>query len=322
MRVAINGFGRIGRCVLRNCLERKIDVIGINDRANIEILSHLYQYDSTYGVKPDISYSKNNLITKDKIIPFYTECDPDKLTWNADVVFECTGVLKKRDDLEKFLSNAKKVIVSSPSDSADITVVMGVNHMNYKKEHNIISNASCTTNCLAPVVKLMDDNFGIQSGFMTTVHSYTNDQRLLDSPHKDFRRARAAGQSMIPTTTGAARAVCEVIPKLQGKIDGISIRVPTPSVSVVDFVATLNKKTTKSELNQIFEDASKEKLKGILAVEPKQLVSCDFLGRKESSIVDLSSTMVLGNSVKVLSWYDNEYGFSNRMIDLLKVFNL
>ncbi len=316
MKVAINGFGRIGRCILKVCLDRNIEVVGINDRANLDILAYLYQYDSTYGVKPDVSHSKNALVVGNKSIPFFRESDPEKLSWDVDVVFECTGVFKKRADLEKFLSGSKRVIVSAPSDGADILVVMGVNHLELNNRHTIISNSSCTTNCLAPLVGLIHENFDIQSGFMTTVHSYTNDQRLLDSPHSDFRRARAAGQSMIPTTTGAAKTVGKIIKELDGKIDGISIRVPTPNVSVVDFVASTSKKTSVSELTQMFENASKNKLKGILGVEAKKLVSRDFLARSESSIVDLSSIMVIDNTIKVLSWYDNEYGFSNRMVDL------
>lgn len=318
MKVAINGFGRIGRSVLRACFKSGIQVVGINDRANIDILAHLYQYDSTYGAKENISYSGNNLIVEGKSIPFFQQSDPDKLDWNVDVLFECTGVFKKRIDLEKFLSGAKKVIVSAPSDVADIMVVMGVNHMELKDSHKIISNSSCTTNCLAPLAFLIHQNFGIQSGFMTTVHSYTNDQKLLDSPHSDFRRARAAGESMIPTTTGAAKTVGKIIKDLDGKIDGISIRVPTPNVSIIDIVVSIDKKTSISELNKVFEDAAQNKLKGILGVEAKTLVSRDFLARTESSIVDLPSTMVIGNVVKVLSWYDNEFGFSNRMVDLCK----
>ena len=316
MKVAINGFGRIGRSVLNVCLKRGIQVVGINDRANLDILAHLYQYDSTFGVKKNVSYKDNNLIVEDSSIPFHQISDPEKLNWDADIVFECTGVFKKRFDLEKFLSSAKKVIVSAPSDAADIMIVMGVNHKELNNNHKIISNSSCTTNCLAPLVKLIHKNFGIQSGFMTTVHSYTNDQKLLDSPHSDFRRARAAGESMIPTTTGAAKTVGKIIKELNGKIDGISIRVPTPNVSVIDFVASVGKKTNVLELNKIFKDASQNELKGILAVEEKKLVSRDFLARTESSLVDLPSTMVIGNTVKVLSWYDNEYGFSNRMADL------
>ena len=314
MKVAINGFGRIGRCVLRVCLERGIEVSGINDRADISTLSHLYQYDSTFGVKKNISHTKNSLIANNIEIPFYNELDIEKLSWNCDVVLECTGVFKKRFDLEKFLLNAKKVIVSAPVEGVDIMVVMGINHNKVTQDHKILSNSSCTTNCLSPIVKILNDNFNIESGFMTTVHSYTNDQKILDSPHKDLRRARAAALSIIPTSTGATKALCKVIPKLEGKISGIAIRVPTPNVSLVDFVANLEKEVTTKTVNDLFIKESKDNK--MFGVEQNPLVSVDFLGRQESSIIDLSSTMVIGKTVKVISWYDNECGFSNRMVDL------
>lgn len=322
VKVGINGFGRIGRILFRAGFE-KLDIVGINSLDSVEGLAHLLKYDSTQGIfNADVSYDENHLIVNGKKIPVSKTKDPSQIpwkTWGADIVLECTGALKGKEDYQKHIAaGARKVLISAPADGVDLTVVYGINHTQYSSEkHTFLSNASCTTNCLAPLVKVLNDSFGIESGTMLTVHSYTNDQRILDSSHKDLRRARSAAVSMIPTTTGAAKAVGLVLPELKGKIDGLSIRVPTPNVSLVDFTFLSKKETTVDAVNNALREAAKTSLKGVLAVEEKELVSVDFNGNPYSSIVDAKTTMVVnGKTVKVLSWYDNECGFSNRMVDM------
>ncbi len=327
IRVAINGFGRIGRMVFRAALKEKgIEIVAINDLTDAVTLAHLLKYDSVHGTfNAKVEAKGSDLVVNGKAIRIYAEKDPEALPWKkekVDVVLESTGRFTARDKAELHLkAGAKKVIISAPATGEDITIVMGVNSNLYDaKKHNIISNASCTTNCLAPVAKVLHESFGIEKGLVTTVHSYTNDQNILDLPHKDLRRARAAAMSMIPTTTGAAKAVALVLPELKGKMDGMAIRVPTPNVSVVDLVATLKKKTDAEKVNAALKKAAKGSLKGILGFEEAPLVSIDFNGCPLSSIVDAGSTKVLdGNMVKVLSWYDNECGFSQRVVDLLKL---
>lgn len=327
MRVAINGFGRIGRMVLRAAVKEKgIDFVAINDLTDPKTLAHLLKYDSVHGAFPGkVEVADGAIIVNGKSIKIYAERDPSNLPWKKDkidIVLESTGLFTAREKAELHLkAGAKKVIISAPATGEDITVVMGVNsHLYDPKKHNIISNASCTTNCLAPVAKILNDAFGIEKGLVTTVHSYTNDQNILDLPHKDLRRARAGAMSMIPTSTGAAKAVSLVLPELKGKLDGMAIRVPTPNVSVVDLVAVLKKKTDAEKVNAALKKASKGSLKGILGFEEAPLVSIDFNGNPLSSIVDAASTKVLdGNMVKVLSWYDNECGFSQRVVDLFKL---
>ena len=327
LRVAINGFGRIGRMVLRAaCKDKNIEFVAINDLTDAATLAHLFKYDSVHGTFPGKVETKDNqLIINGKAIKIYAVKNPAELPWKADkidVVLESTGIFTSKEKAGMHIqAGAKKVVISAPATNEDITIVMGVNdHLYDPKKHNIISNASCTTNCLAPVAKILDETFGIEKGLVTTVHSYTNDQNILDLPHKDLRRARAAAMSMIPTTTGAAKAVSLVLPELKGKLDGMAIRVPTPNVSVVDLVVTLTKKADVEKVNAALKKASKGALKGILGFEEAPLVSIDFNGNPLSSIVDASCTKVIGdNMVKVLSWYDNECGFSNRVVDL---FNL
>jgi glyceraldehyde 3-phosphate dehydrogenase len=323
LKVAINGFGRIGRMVFRAGFGNpNIELVAINDLTDTATLAHLLKYDSVHGAfGKDISSTERSLIINGKEIEIYSEKDPSKLPWGelgVQTVFECTGLFRDRESASRHLdAGAEKVIISAPAKNPDITVVMGVNEQEYDaKAHHIVSNASCTTNCLAPVCKVLLDHFGIEKGLMTTTHAYTGDQRLLDFPHKDLRRARAAGLSMIPTTTGAAKAVALVLPQLEGKLNGMAIRVPTPNVSVVDLVVQLTKTTTAAEVNQAMEAASKSALKGILAFSDEPLVSIDFNGAAVSSTVDGPSTMVIGDMLKILSWYDNEFGYSNRMIDL------
>lgn len=322
LRVGINGFGRIGRIMFRAGVEH-LDIVGINDMTDPKTLAHMLKYDSTHGrFKGEVSATDDALIVNGKRIPISKSKDPAQIpwkSWEVDVVLECTGAFKSKEDFQKHITaGAKKVIISAPADGAELTVVMGVNHEQYNPaQHSIVSNASCTTNCLAPVAKVLHESFGIEKGFMTTVHSYTNDQRILDAVHKDLRRARSAAVSMIPTTTGAAKTVGKVIPELKGKIDGTSVRVPTPNVSLVDFVCTTTKPVTIDGINAAFTAAAKGSLKGILHCETDELVSSDFNGNPYSSIVDIPSTMVLGdNMLKVFSWYDNEAGFSHRMVDL------
>ncbi|RLI90837.1 MAG: type I glyceraldehyde-3-phosphate dehydrogenase, partial [Candidatus Altiarchaeales archaeon] len=312
VKIAINGFGRIGRCVFKAAINDKdIDFVAINDLTDAKTLAHLLKYDSVHGkIDVEVEAKKDAIIVDGEEIGILSERDPRNLPWNElgiDIVMECTGRFRDRESAEKHLSaGAKKVIISAPAKNPDITIVMGVNHEKYCPErHNIISNASCTTNCLAPVAKVLLENFGIKKGFMTTVHSYTTDQRLLDLPHKDLRRARAASLSMIPTTTGAAVATSLVLPELEGKLDGIAIRVPTPNVSLVDLVVETEKDTTIEEVNSNFKNAERE-MKGILKCSEEPLVSVDYNGSTYSAIVDLLSTNVIqGNLVKVLAWYDN-----------------
>ncbi|MCJ7774980.1 MAG: type I glyceraldehyde-3-phosphate dehydrogenase [Desulfobulbaceae bacterium] len=323
LKIAINGFGRIGRMVFRAGLNNAdIEFVAINDLTDPPTLAHLLKYDSVHGILgADISNTDHSLIVNGKEIEIYSEKGPAKLPWNdmgVETVFECTGLFRERDKAADHLeAGARKVIISAPAKGPDITVVMGVNHHEYDPErHHIVSNASCTTNCLAPPCKVLLDHFGIEKGLMTTTHSYTGDQRLLDFPHRDLRRARAAALSMIPTTTGAAKAVSLVLPQLEGKLNGMAIRVPTPNVSVVDLVVQLGKSATVDEINSAFKEASETSLKGILAYCNEPLVSTDFNGTSVSSTIDGLCTMVVGDMAKILAWYDNEFGYSSRMIDL------
>lgn len=328
LKVGINGFGRIGREIFRANLEKNyFEVVGINDLGDAKSMAHLLKYDSNYGtLKHSVEPKGENIVVDGKKYNVYTEMDPEKLPWEklkVDVVIESTGVFTKRADAQKHMkAGAKKVIITAPGkDDMDLTVVLGVNDKQYDpRKHNIISNASCTTNCLAPIAKVLNDNFIIEKGLMTTIHAYTNDQRILDINHKDLRRARAAGLSMIPTSTGAAKAIGLVIPELNGKLNGISIRVPTPTVSLVDLTCLVKKSTTAEEVNTKFREASEGKLKGILGYTSEPLVSIDFKGDERSSIVDALSTEVMDeNLVKVLAWYDNEWGYAQRVVDLVKM---
>ena len=324
VKLAINGFGRIGRVVFRAAIKRSdIDIVAINDLTNTETLAHLLKYDSVHGtLDAEIGATENGITVNGKEIAVTSIRNPEDLQWKnlgVDIVAECTGLFRDRENASKHLTaGARKVIISAPADSPDITIVMGVNPDKYDPEkHHIISNASCTTNCLAPIAKVIYEKFGFIHGLMTTIHSYTGDQRLLDFPHKDLRRARAAALSMVPTTTGAAKAVALVLPDLAGKLNGLSIRVPTPNVSLVDLVATVEKSDiSASEVNDALRQASENELKGILGYSDAPLVSSDFNGSQLSSIVDAPTTYVIGNMIKVLSWYDNETGYSNRMLDL------
>lgn len=333
LRVAINGFGRIGRNVLRAAVEKglvgvqdsPVEFVAINDLTDPTTLAHLFKYDSVHGSVPvDIQAGKESIIVNGQEIKVCAEADPARLPWRhlgIDVVVESTGRFRKGEDARKHLeAGARKVVISAPAKGEDITIVMGVNHHLYRPgEHHIISNASCTTNCLAPVAKVLHEKFGIVRGMMTTVHSYTNDQRILDLPHKDLRRARAAAMSIIPTTTGAARAVALVLPELKGKLNGMAMRVPTPNVSVVDLVCELAAPVSVEGINNVFEEAAKNELKGILDFTIEPLVSRDFNGNPHSSIVDGLSTMVLEDRMaKVIAWYDNEWGYSNRVLDLVR----
>ena len=325
IRVGINGFGRIGRQVYRiGCKNPDLEFVAINDITDAKTLAHLLKYDSVHRtMNADVGEKDGSIVIDGRAIKVLSERDPEKLPWKelkVDVVLEATGKFTDRTGGEKHrLAGANKVIVSAPAKNPDVTFVLGVNEEVYDKStHHIISMGSCTTNCLAPVVKVLHREFGIEYGLMTTIHSYTNDQVILDQPHRDLRRARAAALSMIPTTTGAAKAISEVMPEMKGRLDGLSIRVPTPTVSVVDFVANLSKETTKGEVNSVFRNYAAGPMKGILAVTDEELVSSDFIGSSYSSIVDLPSTFMAGGKmVKVLSWYDNEWGFSTRICDLL-----
>ncbi|MBI5885403.1 MAG: type I glyceraldehyde-3-phosphate dehydrogenase [Deltaproteobacteria bacterium] len=327
LRVAINGFGRIGRNVLRASLGvKELEVVAINDITDAKTLAHLLKYDSVFGrINAEVSAKENAITVNGRDIRITAERDPAKLPWKElaiDVVLECTGLFTAREKAAAHLSaGAKKVIISAPAKNEDITVCMGVNHDKYDAaKHAIISNASCTTNCLAPVASVLQKKFGIARGLMTTVHAYTNDQNILDLPHKDLRRARAAALSMIPTTTGAAKAVSLVLPELKGKLDGMAIRVPVPTVSIVDLVVELEKDTTAEEVNAALKAAADGPLKGILEYCDDECVSIDFKGNPHSSILDAHSTKMMGpRMLKVLSWYDNEWGFSCRMIDLMKL---
>jgi glyceraldehyde 3-phosphate dehydrogenase len=327
VKVGINGFGRIGRNIMRAALgDSSIEFVAVNDLTNAHTLAHLFKYDSVLGNLQANVVARQDTISVDgdefKVLSLR---DPAQLPWrdfSVDVVFESTGLFTDRDAAAKHLAaGAKRVIITAPAKKPDVTLVLGVNEQTYDPaKHQIISNASCTTNCLAPLAKVLHESFGIKSGWMTTIHSYTNDQQLLDLPHKDLRRARAAALSMIPTTTGAALAVGEVLPELKGKLDGFAMRVPTPNVSVVDLVAIVNKSTSADEINAALTAAANGPMKGILAMSTEELVSVDFKGNKNSSIVDAAYTKVMdGNFVKVLSWYDNEWGYSNRCVDLLRL---
>ncbi|MDA1476458.1 type I glyceraldehyde-3-phosphate dehydrogenase [Bacillus changyiensis] len=324
VKVGINGFGRIGRNVFRAALNNpEVEVVAVNDLTDAKMLAHLLQYDSVHGkLDAKVSVDGNNLVVNGHTIEVTAERDPSKLSWGkqgVEIVVESTGFFTKRADAAKHLeAGAKKVIISAPASEEDITIVMGVNEDKYDAaNHQVISNASCTTNCLAPFAKVLNDKFGIKRGMMTTVHSYTNDQQILDLPHKDYRRARAAAESIIPTTTGAAKAVSLVLPELKGKLNGGAMRVPTPNVSLVDLVAELDKNTTVEEVNAALKEAAQGELNGVLGYSEEPLVSKDYNGNANSSTVDALSTMVMeGNMVKVISWYDNESGYSHRVVDL------
>ncbi len=327
IKVGINGFGRIGRNILRAAMQRGsgIDFVAVNDITNTGTLAHLLKYDSVLGnLEADIKAGENSITVDGDEFHVFSERDPGKIDWGsfgAEIVVESTGLFTKREDAAKHLHDSvKKVIISAPAKNEDVTVVLGVNEEAYDpKEHHVISNASCTTNCLAPIAKVLHENFTIKKGLMTTIHSYTNDQHLLDLPHKDLRRARAAALSIIPTSTGAARAIGLVLPELKGRLDGFSLRVPTPTVSVVDLVAEVEKSTSKEEVNAVMKKAAEGSLKGILQYSEEPLVSVDFRGNSNSSILDAEYTNVMeGNMVKLLSWYDNEWGYSCRVVDLVR----
>jgi glyceraldehyde 3-phosphate dehydrogenase len=323
-RIGINGIGRIGRNVFRALLDHpELEVVAVNDLTDAATLAHLFKYDSVHGkLQAEVELTEDGFTVNGRPVKVLAERDPAQLPWGdlgVDLVVESTGRFRSREDAAKHLQGgAKKVIISAPAKNEDITVVMGVNEDNYDPaNHHVISNASCTTNCLAPVVKVLHQNFGVRRGLMTTVHAYTNDQQILDLPHKDLRRARAAGMSIIPTTTGAAAAVAKVLPELEGKLNGFAMRVPTPNVSVVDLVAELERDVTAEEVNEALRREAEGALKGILGYSEEPLVSRDYNGDPHSSIVDALSTMVMeGNMVKVVSWYDNEWGYSNRVVDL------
>jgi len=331
IRIGINGFGRIGRNVLRAALQhtqygKEFEIIAINDLGNTEILAHLLKYDSIYGrFNGDIHAKENGIEVNGKFLEFFSQVNPSNLPWgkyDIDVVIESTGVFRDREGASKHLeAGAKKVVISAPAKDPDITIVLGVNEQLYDADkHNIVSNASCTTNSLAPPVKILNDKFGIEKGIMTTIHSYTGDQRILDFPHKDLRRARAASVSIIPTTTGAAKAVSLVIPEMEGKIDGLSVRVPTQDGSLTDFTCVLKKEVTRDEINAALKNAAESNLKGILEYSEEPLVSVDIIGNPHSAIIDGLSTTVVGgqgNLAKIFSWYDNEWGYSCRIVDLI-----
>ncbi|CAN5869203.1 type I glyceraldehyde-3-phosphate dehydrogenase [soil metagenome] len=328
VKVAINGFGRIGRNVLRAAKQQgrdDIDFVAVNDLTDTETLAHLLRYDSIHRHYPGtVEVREGSLLIDGDEVRVFSEKDPAAIPWGdvgADIVIEATGRFTKREDAAKHMQGgAKKVIISAPAKGEDITIVLGVNEGRYDPQnHHVISNASCTTNCLAPVVKVLLDEFGFRRGLMTTVHSYTNDQQILDLPHKDLRRARAAGLSIIPTTTGAAKATGLVLPEVKGRIDGMAMRVPTPNVSLVDLTAELEREATVEEINAAMQRAADGAMKGILAVENQELVSVDFIGNPHSSIVDAPSTSVVSGLAKVVAWYDNEWGYSCRCVDLAKL---
>jgi glyceraldehyde 3-phosphate dehydrogenase len=325
VKVGINGFGRIGRNVFRAALNNAdMEIVAINDLTDAKMLAHLLKYDTVHGtLQQEVTVDGEYLVVGNQKVKVIAERDPAQLGWGelgVEVVVESTGRFTKREDAAKHLeAGAKKVIISAPADNEDITIVMGVNQDQYDPaNHHVLSNASCTTNCLAPFAKVLNDEFGIKRGMMTTIHSYTNDQQILDLPHKDYRRARAAAENMIPTSTGAAKAVSLVLPELKGKLNGMAVRVPTPNVSIVDLVAELDKEVTADEVNAALKAAAEGPLKGILHYSELPLVSTDYNGSPASSSIDSLSTMVLeGNMVKVLSWYDNEVGYSSRVVDLI-----
>ncbi|EPX63279.1 NAD-dependent glyceraldehyde-3-phosphate dehydrogenase [Cystobacter fuscus DSM 2262] len=326
-KIAINGFGRIGRCVLRAALARKenLEFVAINDLDSPATLAHLFKYDSVHGIFPGtVSATEKAIVIDGKEIAVTAQKDPSALPWKslgADIVLECTGHFTEREGAIKHVNaGAKKVIISAPAKGQDFTIAYGINHDQYDPaKHQILSNASCTTNCLAPLAKVLTESFGIEKGVMTTIHSYTNDQRILDLPHKDLRRARAAALSMIPSSTGAAKAIGEVLPSLKGKMHGMAVRVPTPNVSLVDLSVVLSKNATVDAINDAFKKAAEGPLKGVLQYNDEQTVSVDYNGNPHSSIFDSTNTMVMGdNLAKVMAWYDNEWGFSNRMVDVAK----
>lgn len=327
VRVAINGFGRIGRMVMRASLAHpEIEVVACNDLTDIKTLAHLFKFDSVHGkFQGEVQAQENGLLINGKFVHIYAQRNPENLPWgelNIDVVVESTGFFRTAETASKHITaGAKKVVISAPGSGEGIkTIVLGVNEHDYDKDkHHILSNASCTTNCLAPLVKVLDDNFGVKRGYMTTVHAYTGDQRLLDAPHKDLRRARSAAVNTVPTSTGAAKAVGEVMPHLIGKLDGIALRVPVPDGSITDFVCELNRETTKEEINTLMKNVSLHHLKNIIEYSEDPLVSTDIVGNPHSSIFDSSLTFVNGNFVKLVSWYDNEWGYSNRVCELIKI---
>lgn len=323
VNVAINGFGRIGKVVLKLCLEKNINIVAINDLIPIENLAYLLKYDSVYGLyEKKVEIGKDFLKVDGKKIKIFNEPDPESLPWKKlkiDVVIESTGRFTDKEGAQKHLdAGAKKVLISAPAKSPDVTIVLGVNENDLKKEHKIISMASCTTNCLAPIAKILSDDFGIKKGFMTTIHAYTNDQRILDTAHKKLRRGRAGAINLIPTTSGATTAVAEVIPELKGKLDGLAIRAPISCGSIVDFVAELNKKTSVKEINNSIKKLASGKMKGILQYSKDEIVSSDVIKNSNSSIFDSTLTQVNENLVKVFAWYDNEYGYSCRLVDLVE----
>lgn len=327
MKVAINGFGRIGRPSLKISLEKGIEVVAINDLTDIQTAAHLLKHDSSYGnyeKTVEVDEANSELIVDGKKIKFLSEPEPANLPWGEmeiDAVLECTGIFNTTEKAQPHIdAGAKKVVMSAPAKDDTPTYLLGVNEKDYKGEA-IISNASCTTNCLAPMIKVLDDAFGVEKGFMTTTHSYTNDQRILDLPHRDLRRARTAGVSIIPTTTGAAKAAGKVLSHLNGKLDGIAMRVPTPVVSIVDFICNLKKEASAEEINDAFKAAADGDMKGILKATEEPLVSMDYKGNPNSSIVDLPLTMAQGTLVKVVGWYDNEWGYSNRLVEMADYVN-
>jgi glyceraldehyde 3-phosphate dehydrogenase len=325
-KIGINGFGRIGRNILKIISQNhneKLEVVAINDLTDTKTLAHLLKYDSLFGkFKGPIKALENSIVVNGNEIKVFRERNPENIDWkslNAEIVIESTGIFTKKEQAQVHItkSGAKKVLISAPAKNDDVTIVLGVNENEYNpQEHNIISNASCTTNCLATVVKVLDDNYKIKNGFMTTVHSYTNDQNILDLPHKDLRRARAAALSIIPTKTGAAKSIGRVIPNLNKKLDGFAFRVPTATVSVLDLTLNIEKKTSKDDINNLFIDVSNGYMKGILDYTDEELVSIDFKENPASAVIDLLSTNVIDNTIKVLAWYDNEWGYSNRCVDL------
>jgi glyceraldehyde 3-phosphate dehydrogenase len=325
INIGINGFGRIGRLVFRRALQQGgFNVVGINDITDAKTLAYLLKYDSVHGIfDGEVKAEENAIVVNGKKYRVIAEKDPSKLPWKelgADIIIEGTGIFTSREKLQPHITaGAKKVLLTAPAkDEIDATVVLGVNDSVLTGKEQFVSNASCTTNCLAPMVKVLHDSFGLEQGFMTTIHSYTNDQRLLDLPHKDLRRARAAAMSIIPTTTGAARTVGKVIPELKGKLDGFSLRVPTPDASITDFVAQLKKPATREQVNEAMKKAAAGPMKGILQYTEEELVSTDIIGNEHSCIFDSKLTMAMGNTVKIFGWYDNEWGFSCRVVDLLR----
>lgn len=324
IKVGINGFGRIGRLFLRAAIDRKdLEVVAVNDISTPEVLAHLFKYDSIHGrFKGEVAFDEESIFVNGRKIRVFSEPDPSKIPWDEyaiDVIVESTGRFTDGEKAKAHIrGSVKKVVITAPAKNADATIVIGVNENTLNKEHKVISNASCTTNCLAPMVRVLNENFGVEEGFMTTVHAYTNDQRIIDAPHRDLRRARAAAASIIPTTTGAAKAIGLVIPELKGKLDGVALRVPTLDGSVVDLNVRLSKEVSIEEINAAFKEASSTYLKGILEYTEDPIVSVDIIGNPHSCIFDALSTMKIGRFYKVFGWYDNEWGYSNRLVDLVE----